>query len=535
MRRITGVAALFIAELERRKASNAAAKAAARPASNNAARIRAARQTAAPATLNGRHHSYINAAVEREAQAVADAPAGTRHNQLRSSAQNIVGLAAAAGIDPQPALEVLGDASTLPEAEMQQVLSWASEKPYNRTLPELPDTDAKSDVRRLLERIRERGYELSFNVLDHYPYVNGVMMDDPTEARIRLELYADGFKNRSLINDALLASAAQHPYHPIWEWLRGLPAWDGGDHIGELAECLLHTEPACIDTDGERRSWAELLLRHWFAGATERIKSGAQHPMLVLAGEQGIGKDSFAQFLCSDLPQYYTSDVIRPDNNDCRSRLCENLVSTPDELERMTGKHDQAALKSFLTLEQVTIRKPYGRHDIVRPALASFIGSVNPLTGFLNDPTGSRRYNVITLTGIDWSYRQRIDIRQVWAHALALHTDGLRGMLGGDAVTARNEANAAHEVENALTDFIGRYFHTGINADGATMTMSEIIEALDRRGVRLPADPNYAATLIGKAISPFKLEVKQPRRADGTRPRVYVGLRAKELAFNEQV
>ena len=60
--------------------------------------------------------------------------------------------------------------------------------------------------------------------------------------------------------------------------------------------------------------------------------------------------------------------------------------------------------------------------------LAYFIGTVNTSgNGFLPGATGNRRYLVLTLTGLDWSYQQ-LDPRQVWAEAVA-RRDAKRGNL----------------------------------------------------------------------------------------------------------
>jgi predicted P-loop ATPase len=60
------------------------------------------------------------------------------------------------------------------------------------------------------------------------------------------------------------------------------------------------------------------------------------------------------------------------------------------------------ALKWFLTLETVTVRRPYGHFDLDKPALASFIGTVNDDgAGFLTDVTGNRRFRPTSLTTIN--------------------------------------------------------------------------------------------------------------------------------------
>ena len=75
-------------------------------------------------------------------------------------------------------------------------------------------------------------------------------------------------------------------------------------------------------------------------------------------------------------------------------------------------------LKNLVQLASVKVKRPYGKHVEEFPRLASFIATAN-VTDILSDPTGSRRFIGIELTGpIDMS--QPINYNQLYAQAMAL-------------------------------------------------------------------------------------------------------------------
>ena len=83
-----------------------------------------------------------------------------------------------------------------------------------------------------------------------------------------------------------------------------------------------------------------------------------------------------------------------------------------------TRRRDLEGLKAFITREQITERPAYGRYEIVKPALASFFGSVNADgAGFLTDRTGNRRFWLAGIKAVNWDYVDAVDVRQVWGEA----------------------------------------------------------------------------------------------------------------------
>jgi predicted P-loop ATPase len=150
----------------------------------------------------------------------------------------------------------------------------------------------------------------------------------------------------------------------------------------------------------------------------------------------------------------------------------------------------------------VTVRKPYGKHDMIKPALASFIGTVNNEAGILSDPTGHRRFMVAHLVNIDWDYTA-VDIGQVWAQAKALFDAGETWQLEGQEADLADEANAEYEIEDPLVSYILQRFKvTGDPLD--EIPTAKILKELHIDGWRLRTPRSESMALA----SIFKTEIR---------------------------
>jgi putative DNA primase/helicase len=233
---------------------------------------------------------------------------------------------------------------------------------------------------------------------------------DDLTAEIHTHMRTRGYENMRAIDEAIIAHARQHRYHPIHDYLNGLK-WDGQDHIGAMLNHLI------IDTLDQVENGSvnvPSLIRRWFIGAVAHVLAQKQLPMLVLAGPQNIGKSTWVRWLASPLPGYFFDGPIKPDAKDSLFRLYENWIWEVAELGSTTSRANVEALKAVITMDTLKERRAYGRYDTVGQACACLIGTVNDSgAGFLNDVTGTRRFVVIPLWAISPEYRERIDINQL--------------------------------------------------------------------------------------------------------------------------
>jgi predicted P-loop ATPase len=239
-------------------------------------------------------------------------------------------------------------------------------------------------------------------------------------------------------HDVLVSLAAAGKFNPVKDYIQR-EAWDDNDHIEHLASFVK-----------DRDNLFGLALRRWLLGAIDRVyRPGSQNRMLVLVGAQGLGKSGLTSFLANDLdPRYTVQAGIRPDERDDQIRLSETFIWEVTELGATTRRADVEALKAFLSVTRVNVRRPYAKYSTDAGAITSFVGTLNDShAGFLSDPTGERRFVVCELERIDWTYAQRVNVAQVWAQAKALYDQGERGQFTAAELARVNTVNARFYTE----------------------------------------------------------------------------------------
>jgi len=336
------------------------------------------------------------------------------------------------------------------------------------------------------------GYQFRLNICTDRTEINQEPLSDVKAAEVRARMRDFGYERATRFEDAYTAAALANPYHPVRAYLDDL-SWAGKDHIDRLASYF-----------PDLRGAFPAFLRRWLIGAVAKAYRAEQNRMLVLDGPQNVGKSHFAQWLCSPLTGLFVEGPIDPDNKDHHVRLINSWIWEVAELGSTTRRADQEALKHFLTVRQVTVRKPYGKHDMIKPALASFIGTVNNEAGILSDPTGHRRFMVVHLVDIDWSYQDNVDIGQVWAQAKALFDQGETWKLEGQELDLANAANEEYQIEDPLVSYILQRFKiTGDPID--RIPTSKILRELHMDGWRLhtPRSESMAIASIFKTEQQF--------------------------------
>ena len=201
-------------------------------------------------------------------------------------------------------------------------------------------------------------------------------------------------------------------YSPVQEYLwecRG--KWDGHDRIRELARTVPTRNPYWQEWF---YTWFLAMVSQWTA--TEYARYGnAAVPLLI--SKQGWNKSTFCQSLLPVELQWGYTQTARPsEEKTMLLMMSQMLLVNFDEFNKISPQVQQGFLKNMLSLPVVKAKRPYGKHVEVMPRLSSFIATTN-LTDVLSDPTGSRRFLGVELTGpIDVS--RRPNHRQLFAQAL---------------------------------------------------------------------------------------------------------------------
>ncbi len=361
----------------------------------------------------------------------------------------------------------------------------------------------------IIDTYEDWNYRFALNDMNDTIEVNGERFTDTRENILQARLRDEGIPVTHGLN-AIHVMGNKNRYHPLKAYLESLE-WDGGDHIKLLATYF-------ADKEGMFPTW----LRRWLIGAVAKVMSdgASQNFMLVLATEaddkrgQGKGKSYFTRWICP-LDRYFTEAYINPESKDCRLNLIRYWIWEAGELGAITRKADREALKSFISMQTVEDRMSYGKYNTEKPAVTSFIGTINDEGGgFLNDPTGSRRYVVSTITGIDWDYIG-LDKNQIWAQAYHLYKSGEPWMLTEDEQNQRDQVNAAYQVEEPMESLVLTKFEIDSEKRDNQfwwLTSAEILEHLE-------LDPTHRG-LVTRLASVLKREgLEKTNQVVAERPR----------------
>jgi hypothetical protein len=362
------------------------------------------------------------------------------------------------------------------------------------------------------------GYKFRLNLCDDHLEVNGEQISDWKASEIRASMRALGFKHPQEIEDAYMAYAGRNGYHPVKEYLQGC-RYDGGQHIEALAKCFTD-EYQMIDT------W----LIKWLVGSIAKVMGNHQNRMLVLDGPQGVGKSSFVKWLAGGIPFYFHEGSIDTFNRkDTEVKLMSTWIWEVGELGGTMQKAEMNALKAILSQTWVKVRKAYGRHEVNKPAMASFIGTINNEAGFLNDFTGSRRYMVSKITKIDWSYTQlRVD--DIWAQAMFLYQNGYQWTLDDGERSFSDEINDVYTVEDPTQAAILKYFEIDSNEQGWFFSTLDIAMTIEEKGLHYGSS-NAAMMAVGRALAALGLTRARLGPKNGKREMGYRGIKPKSYGF----
>ena len=210
------------------------------------------------------------------------------------------------------------------------------------------------------------------------------ILDDRMENSIWMEMNELGYACNVKMIQNLIYSDFSSSYHPIREYFKELPEWDGTDYIRILADSV---------RTNHQSFWTECLERYLVgmcAAATQDYV--VNHTVLLLCSEvQNIGKTTFINnLLPPELRTYLSTGLINPNSKDDLAKIAQSMLINLDEFEGMSGR-DLNTFKDLVTRKVISIRLPYARRSQNFPHTASFAGTCN-YQEILHDTTGNRRF-----------------------------------------------------------------------------------------------------------------------------------------------
>ncbi len=360
-----------------------------------------------------------------------------------------------------------------------------------------------------LNGFKSLAFSFRLNELDNTIEVNQKPIDDVVRDIVLNKMRDIGLDKVGWVERAISYGASQNKYHPIKEFFNTLK-WDKKDHITHFIDNFLE----------ETTGFGAIALRRWMVGAVAKVFEQGQNFMMVWDGPQGVGKSVLARWLCP-LPEYFIEGAIRPDDKDSMLRAINNLVWEVGELQATTRKSDKEALKDFVSKKVITVRRSYATYDMVKPACASFIGTINEDgAGFLTDPTGSRRFVIINIRKIRWDYADYVDINDLWAQAVALYKKGEQWGLTPEEKSRQKLINEKYQMDSPVAMFFAEHYTIDPNSDKYE-TVADIMDVLFVAGLK----GNQRANMheLSRLMKRMGAETYRPK-INGKRPRAYKGV-----------
>ena len=276
----------------------------------------------------------------------------------------------------------------------------------------------KERIARKVQDFFERRYELRFNELkrleefrpkghDYWPWQP---LTDRDLRRIAHEEMIDAGAAWSIDIELYVRSSLVKSYNPVHEFLAGCGKWDKKqDYISKLARRVPNNYS---DWEPFFHRWFLAMVAQWLGKSRDFGNSVV--PMLI--GPQATHKSTFCKLIIPmGLREYYIDDIKMDNAEQVERMLGRMALVNIDEYNAKTDR-EQAKIKRILTEKDVQVRRMRSDQYVMTPRMASFIATTNERQP-LNDPTGSRRYLCVEVTGmIDTD--TPINYQQLYAQAL---------------------------------------------------------------------------------------------------------------------
>ena len=203
----------------------------------------------------------------------------------------------------------------------------------------------------------------------------------------------------------------------------------------------------------------------------------------VLKGRQGVGKDTLLQNLVPRPEMFTTSFGFNMSMKEKIEVTRGKVFVIASEMGGVTTTKDLESLKNYITAQHDDIRMSYRRDADSMPRRYVFACTTNLSRPLPNDPTGNRRWCVVTIDESKvgplepWIEERRNDL---WSEAVALYRKGVRPNLPREMKSFQEGSNDANRrVDEQLDTAIAEAIDNGKLKTDRPLMMSEVAIACD--------------------------------------------------------
>lgn len=207
--------------------------------------------------------------------------------------------------------------------------------------------------------------------------------------------------------------AQDNKFNPVKQYLTSLQ-WDGQHRIHNWLTTYLGVEDSEVST-----IFGKCMLIAGVACILEEdgIKNDT---MIVIEGEQGIGKSTALQTLFSE--KWFTDTPIQFGHQNGYLTMIGKWGAEWAEMAKTGASTEQ--IRSFLSQTSDEFRRPYARNTTVIVRRTILCATTNA-SHYLNDPTGNRRFMPVKATKINIPELKK-NRDQLWAEAVTEFRNGER-------------------------------------------------------------------------------------------------------------
>ena len=191
-----------------------------------------------------------------------------------------------------------------------------------------------------------------------------------------LEAGRDGIALTEKLIERYVQSTLIEHWNPAEAWLSTLGEWDGEDHVYNLSQRIITSNP---DWGKRFHKWMLQMVARW-AGCEVKQRDVM---MPVLVGQFGFGKTTFCSLLLPpELRNYYSGSVHLKSSAEVQELVTGNLLINMDEFYQ--DNTEQRYLARYLFSRSTPVfRQPYGVTTEPRRNYAALIattGNLHPMT-----------------------------------------------------------------------------------------------------------------------------------------------------------
>ena len=317
-----------------------------------------------------------------------------------------------------------------------------------------------------LRLLMEVVYKPRFNLLtSEYEVESGEYVDNGWLDSLYLRLAEEHQVsiNDKRAKDAFIYAARSNSYHPVRDYLNGLPlaAQPISDDDWELLALKVFK---ASDPNANKYLQRQLI------AAIARIKEpGCKvDTALVTHGGQGIQKSEFWAVMGGP----WFSDALGTLSNmkDDQILLHGAWIHEWGEIDRVVGKKESETVKHFITIREDRVRPPYGRKVETWKRQSIFVGTTNR-DDFIKDHTGNRRYPIFTAEEVDIEW-VRANRDAIWARALAEYEKGERWWYDKEETEIINATAQGYAADDQFVEALEPHVEHLLEANIPTLCMT---------------------------------------------------------------